>query len=376
MLKDSYAYVVAAIQAPPSPDYVPGPEYPPSPNFIPKPVYPEFRSLKDEILPAKEQPLPAAISPTVDSPGYLRAEAPSTSHPLLLPSTYHLTPPSGTTPLLPIPLFTPLPPLLLPSIDPRADVRESSSTPTVRPAGDSRPDYGFIATLDDEIMRDPESDSERQLMASRLNLVGKDRRAHAHTTLLMKRDARMSWEAWERAMDACDFVRSENITLHTQKMAPKRTTRANPATTTNTTATTVTDAQLKVLIEQGVNVAFVARDVDRNTNGYDNHVLGIGELALLCVRMFPEEYDMIERYVGGLPDMIHRSLVALNPKPMQEVIEMATDLMDKKIRTFSKRQTETKRKLGDNQQQQQQNKRQNTEKAYTAGSSEKKPYGG
>ncbi|GKB71961.1 reverse transcriptase domain-containing protein, partial [Tanacetum coccineum] len=29
------------------------------------------------------------------------------------------------------------------------------------------------------------------------------------------------------------------------------------------------------------------------------------ELALLCVRMFPEESDKIGRYVGGLPDMIH-----------------------------------------------------------------------
>ncbi|GKB37215.1 hypothetical protein Tco_0882157 [Tanacetum coccineum] len=34
------------------------------------------------------------------------------------------------------------------------------------------------------------------------------------------------------------------------------------------------------------------------------------ELALLCVRMFPEESDKIERYVGGLPDMIHGNIVA------------------------------------------------------------------
>ncbi|GJY11255.1 reverse transcriptase domain-containing protein [Tanacetum coccineum] len=31
------------------------------------------------------------------------------------------------------------------------------------------------------------------------------------------------------------------------------------------------------------------------------------ELALLCGRMFPEESDKIEKYVGGLPDMIHWS---------------------------------------------------------------------
>ncbi|GKD96381.1 hypothetical protein Tco_1380278 [Tanacetum coccineum] len=32
------------------------------------------------------------------------------------------------------------------------------------------------------------------------------------------------------------------------------------------------------------------------------------ELALLCGRMFLEESDKIEKYVGGLPDMIHGSV--------------------------------------------------------------------
>ncbi|GJV26777.1 putative reverse transcriptase domain-containing protein [Tanacetum coccineum] len=72
------------------------------------------------------------------------------------------------------------------------------------------------------------------------------------------------------------------------------------------------------------------------------------ELALLCVRMFPEESDKIERYVGGLPDMIHGNIVASKPKTMQEAVEMATELMDKK----------------------------NTGKDYTVGTGEKKPYGG
>ncbi|GKF14602.1 hypothetical protein Tco_0056064 [Tanacetum coccineum] len=53
--------------------------------------------------------------------------------------------------------------------------------------------------------------------------------------------------------------------------------------------------------------------------------------------MFPEESDKIERYVSGLPDMIHGSIVASRPKTMQEVIEIATELMDKKICTFTKR---------------------------------------
>ncbi|GKE65908.1 hypothetical protein Tco_1520069 [Tanacetum coccineum] len=136
-----------------------------------------------------------------------RAESPSTSHSLPLPppiilshtrasvammrsaapSTYILasrsetppseTSPSGTPPLLPIPLPTPSPPLLLPStyrradrpkvclpprkrlciaLGPRYKVRESSSAP--RPTGGFRADYGFVATLDAEIRRDPERD--------------------------------------------------------------------------------------------------------------------------------------------------------------------------------------------------------------------------
>ncbi|GJS13686.1 putative reverse transcriptase domain-containing protein [Tanacetum coccineum] len=68
------------------------------------------------------------------------------------------------------------------------------------------------------------------------------------------------------------------------------------------------------------------------------------ELALLCDRMFPEETDKIERYVGGMPDPIYSSVVASKPKTMQEAIEMATELMDRRNNTFAERQAENKRK--------------------------------
>nr|GEX98125.1 hypothetical protein [Tanacetum cinerariifolium] len=69
MPEDPYAYVVAAFQAPLSPDYMTGPEYPPSSEFVPETVYPEFMPVEDDILPAEEQPLPAAASPaTEDDP--------------------------------------------------------------------------------------------------------------------------------------------------------------------------------------------------------------------------------------------------------------------------------------------------------------------
>ncbi|GJY80604.1 reverse transcriptase domain-containing protein [Tanacetum coccineum] len=61
------------------------------------------------------------------------------------------------------------------------------------------------------------------------------------------------------------------------------------------------------------------------------------ELALMCARMFPEESDKIKRYVGGFPDMIHRSVMESKPKTMQDAIEFGTELMDKKIRIFAER---------------------------------------
>ncbi|GKA67269.1 putative reverse transcriptase domain-containing protein [Tanacetum coccineum] len=115
-----------------------------------------------------------------------------------------------------------------------------------------------------------------------------------------------------------------------------------------------------------------------NVTGYNQR---FQELSLLCVRMFPEESNKVERYVGGLPDMIQGSVVASKPKTMQEATEMASELMDKKINTIAERQAENKRKFentsrNNQNQQRQENKRQNTGRAYTAGSGDKKSYTG
>ncbi|GJU08711.1 putative reverse transcriptase domain-containing protein [Tanacetum coccineum] len=47
------------------------PQSPPPLDFVPEPMYPEYMPQEDEILLDKEQPLPAAASPTADSPGYV-----------------------------------------------------------------------------------------------------------------------------------------------------------------------------------------------------------------------------------------------------------------------------------------------------------------
>nr|GEU38862.1 putative reverse transcriptase domain-containing protein [Tanacetum cinerariifolium] len=82
--------------APPSPNYIPGPEEPQTPptpqdedehelmfiqphdpNFVPKPIYPEYIPLEDEhILPVEEQPLPLVVLPTAESPGYVAESDP------------------------------------------------------------------------------------------------------------------------------------------------------------------------------------------------------------------------------------------------------------------------------------------------------------
>nr|GEZ62636.1 hypothetical protein [Tanacetum cinerariifolium] len=139
------------------------------------------------------------------------------------PSTYILaprseTPPSGTPPLLPIPLPTSSPPLPLPStvrradflevtlqpqkrlcisIGPRFKVRECSSAPTARPTRGFRAYYGFVGTLDAEIRRDP----DREIVT--------DRRFHARTARLMESEARASHEAWVHSMDASDTTCSK-----------------------------------------------------------------------------------------------------------------------------------------------------------------------
>ncbi|GKF36554.1 hypothetical protein Tco_0113312, partial [Tanacetum coccineum] len=216
--------------------------------------------------PELVSPPPLPASPTYPL-GYraamiwLRAETPYTSYPLPLS-----TPPSGTPPILLIPLPTPSPPFLLPSIDcragvskvtlpprkrlcialsPRYEVGESSSAPTVRPSGGFRAYYRFVATLDDEIRRDPDRDvgygitdtwdemldtneiygrldeaqDARAVLNGRLNLLQRDRCSHAYTALLMEREARLSHEAWGRSMDASDTTRSEVRALRTTVLA-------------------------------------------------------------------------------------------------------------------------------------------------------------
>ncbi|GJY45281.1 hypothetical protein Tco_0434344, partial [Tanacetum coccineum] len=222
-------------------------------------------------------------------------EAASTSQSLPLPPPFILSPtrpdaPSlGIPPPLPISVPTSSPPLLLPSASHREDipevtlppqkrlgialglryeVGESSSVVAARPAGGLRVDYGFVATIDREIRRDPEREvgygitdswdeivetlqgapgtdeiytrlddeqSQRQLLAGRLNMLFRDRRVHAYTRHQMETEGRLSREAWRRSMDVSDLARGEAVTSKMLKADHRRSAEMRELRTTDRT---------------------------------------------------------------------------------------------------------------------------------------------
>ncbi|GJZ58942.1 hypothetical protein Tco_0614758 [Tanacetum coccineum] len=353
MLEDPY--VEAAMLEPPPPDFVSGP------------IYPELMPPEDDVFLTEEQPLPTAVSSTIDSPGYIskfdpeedpeeddkdpekdpadyptdrdddddeeeeessrdegndkeededKDEEEEDEHPTLADSippphsAYRVTarmsiqpqtpvpfrseeeipslplpvslplpmspPPlptspthplgyraamiqlrAETPPLLPIPLPTTSPPLLLPStvcragvskvtlspqkrlciaLGPRFEVGESSSAPTARPTRGFRADYGFVGTSDYGIRQDP----KRERMTNFVTTVWQDtneiyrrlddshddrslmsghRRAHACIARLMESEASLSRKAWVQSMDASNTAHSEVRALRTTVLA-------------------------------------------------------------------------------------------------------------------------------------------------------------
>nr|GFA74155.1 hypothetical protein [Tanacetum cinerariifolium]GFA75373.1 hypothetical protein [Tanacetum cinerariifolium] len=74
-MSNSEDSTITYTEAPLSPDYVLGPEHPPSlayvSEFVSEPVCLEFMPPEDNVLPAEEQPLPAAVSSTANSSRYI-----------------------------------------------------------------------------------------------------------------------------------------------------------------------------------------------------------------------------------------------------------------------------------------------------------------
>nr|GFA31850.1 putative reverse transcriptase domain-containing protein [Tanacetum cinerariifolium] len=85
------------------------------------------------------------------------------------------------------------------------------------------------------------------------------------------------------------------------------------------------------------------------------------------LRHYKGEYPIVK--FNKRVDMIHGKVRASKPKTMQDAIQIATKLMNKKISTLVECQTKNKKRFDNtsknNQNQQQPNKRQNTGRAYT-----------
>ncbi|GJT60193.1 hypothetical protein Tco_1003726 [Tanacetum coccineum] len=196
----------------------------------------------------------------------LRAEAASTSHSLPLPPPFILSPTrsdapsSGIPPPLSISVPTSSPLLLLPSASRREDkpevtlpprkrlgiavgtryeVGESSSAAAAKPAGGLRADYGFVATMDKEIRRDPERDVGYGITDSWDEIVKTLQGAPVSTDTELGRHMiafetrvrqdmdeiytrlddeqrdRLSREAWRRSMDVSDLARREVMSPRT-----------------------------------------------------------------------------------------------------------------------------------------------------------------
>nr|GEZ77598.1 hypothetical protein [Tanacetum cinerariifolium] len=91
-----------------------------------------------------------------------------------------------------------------------------------------------------------------------------------------------------------------------------------------------------------------SNEVEKYVGGLSDMIQGFQELELMCGRIFLKESNEVEKYVGGLSDMIQGNVMASKPKTMQDAVEFANDLIDQKICTFADRQAKNKRKLDDN----------------------------
>nr|GEW61749.1 hypothetical protein [Tanacetum cinerariifolium] len=370
-------------QAPLSPDYVPGPEEPkqalPSPVYLPyvsKLVYPEYMPPEDDVFPSEEvtKPLPHIPSP-----------------PLPIPSP----PPDSPTHIEISESCLPLRKRLRfasPTLS--QEVGESSTAGAARQNEPvvARDDpyslelgYGITNTWDELV------GASEEIAPTTLHGVNQ-RVTDLSTTQMIEFQKHHGPAKGPVQPDAPGEAGMRPVKYYGLFPASRPST---PVITTPTpgTTTSVTNAQLQAMIDQGVTAALAVRDANRN--GDDSHTSGMEsemwnlkvkgtdvvaysqhfqELALMCDRMFPKEIDKVKRYVDGLPDTIHGSVMATKPKTMQDAIEFATQLMNKKINTWAERQADNKRKSDDTTRinHQQPNKRQNTGRAYAAGNGKRK----
>nr|GEW03245.1 putative reverse transcriptase domain-containing protein [Tanacetum cinerariifolium] len=380
---------------PPSPDYVPDPEHPPSPieiHYVPEPEYPEYLAPSDDEASLEDHPLPADASPIVASPYYVADSDPEED-----------------------------------PEDDQADYPADGGDGDDEPSDDDDDDDIDNEDPKEEPFEEDEEEEEEHLSGRLFCWHGR--------LSDLSHPCRHLWR--HASLDMLPYLHHHYLTdIPEADMPPwKRTclTTPTPDSRSGRVLQLRTD-EFEIHFEEAqddqdllraqVNTLFRDRPDHRRTamlmdkevmsmNSDNNNDSGTGErrqmttprecsytdflkcqpMSFQCIErvvgltrwlekmeMFPQESTKVERYIGGLPDMIHGSVKTSKPQSMQEAIEFATEMMDKKMLTHVERQDEHKRKFDDTlrntQHQQQPFKRNNVAWAYTAGLEDKKPYGG
>ncbi|GKC04919.1 reverse transcriptase domain-containing protein [Tanacetum coccineum] len=62
-------------------------------------------------------------------------------------------------------------------------------------------------------------------------------------------------------------------------------------------------------------------------------------------KMVPEEEDQVEKFIGGLPDNIQGNVIVAEPTRLQDVVRIANNLMDQKLKGYAVKNAENKRRL-------------------------------
>ncbi|GJQ94020.1 putative reverse transcriptase domain-containing protein [Tanacetum coccineum] len=366
---------------------------------------------------------PKYVPDPMELEDHMRAATPSTYHPLL---------PSGTPPLLPIPLPVPstsrsddipeadMPPqkrLLLTAPRPGCEVGESSADAAARqprPTMARRVDCSSIDTVETRVR-----DTKRRMIAS-LEVV------NLRLSYQVDVRSRESSEFYSRHHDAqkdraavraeIEVLRRERLAYEQESIQTRQDLARSEAYSRALEARALeAGARDDTLEDTGVAAALAEAEASRVRNGYDSNgsrprpiqavhectyseflkckpldfkgtegvvgltrwfekiesVFSISNCTTSCQVKFatctlqddaltwwnshvktttPKAahampwVDKIEKYIGGLPDMMLGSVKASKPKTMQEAIEFTTELMDEKTHAYAERQAEKKRK--------------------------------
>nr|GEU64884.1 putative reverse transcriptase domain-containing protein [Tanacetum cinerariifolium] len=184
-------------------------------------------------------------------------------------------------------------------------------------------------------IRFEEAHDDRALLRARVNTLFRDIPDHRCTAMLMDREvmyARKAWALIDRGVAATlaerDADRSKNGDNSNDSGTDGRRQMTTPR---ECTYTDFLKGEIQKLESEYWNLKVKGLDLL-------NYNYRFQELALVCERIFSEEAAKVERYIGGLPDMIHGSVKASKRQSMQEAIEFAIEMMDKKMLTHAKRQ--------------------------------------